>query len=190
MAGINAALEDQGRAAAGPRPQPGVHRRADRRPGDQGRRRAVPHVHVAGRVSAAAAARQRRPPADAARPPRRPGRRRRLGAACRRRKQGIAELDRATCGQHRHDGDTLEQLAAADRRSTGQTCATSTRRCASWHAPAGRGRAGGAGGEVRRLHRPAGGAGRAVPAAGDRSRSRRTSTTPPCRSCGSRPGRS
>ena len=38
MAGINAALKIKERAAARPRPQPGLHRRPHRRPGDQGRR--------------------------------------------------------------------------------------------------------------------------------------------------------
>ena len=38
MAGINAALKIKGEAAADPRSQPGVHRRPDRRSGDEGRR--------------------------------------------------------------------------------------------------------------------------------------------------------
>jgi tRNA uridine 5-carboxymethylaminomethyl modification enzyme len=51
--------QDQRAAAVHPRPQPGVHRRLDRRPGDQGSGRAVSHVYVAGGISAALAARQR-----------------------------------------------------------------------------------------------------------------------------------
>jgi tRNA uridine 5-carboxymethylaminomethyl modification enzyme len=65
LAGANAALK-----LAGKRPlmldRAGLPRRADRRPGDEGGRRAVPHVYVAGGIPAAAAARQRRPPVDAA----------------------------------------------------------------------------------------------------------------------------
>ena len=38
MAGHQRRAEAEGRAAARPRPQPGVHRRADRRPRDEGRR--------------------------------------------------------------------------------------------------------------------------------------------------------
>ena len=50
--------------AAGPAARPGVHRRDDRRPGDQGRHRAVPHVHQPGRAPPEPAGRQRRPAAD------------------------------------------------------------------------------------------------------------------------------
>ena len=99
------------------------------------------------------------------------------------KEQAIAELTRAACSTHRHDGDTLETLAAADgdrRGSSSCGMAPGTARMA--FAPDVR-RAGGAGSEVRRLHRPAGGPGGAVPAAGSRSRSRRRSTTPRCRSC-------
>ncbi len=39
------------RRAAGAEPRAGLHRRADRRPGDARRRRAVPHVHQPRRVS-------------------------------------------------------------------------------------------------------------------------------------------
>ena len=88
MAGINAALKLKGEPPLDPRSQPGVHRRADRRPGDQGRRRAVSHVHVAGRVSPAAAARQRRPPADAARPARRVWSTTTPGSGCKRKEAG------------------------------------------------------------------------------------------------------
>ena len=68
IAGINAALVGQGRAAARPRPLAGLHRRPDRRPGHARGRRALPHVHQPRRVSPAAPARQRRPPADRAGP--------------------------------------------------------------------------------------------------------------------------
>jgi hypothetical protein len=51
-----------GRLAAAPRP--GLPGRAGRRPGDQGRHRALPHVHQPGRVPAAAARGQRRPAPD------------------------------------------------------------------------------------------------------------------------------
>ena len=45
MAGINAALKIKGDAPLVLDREPGVHRRADRRPGDEGRGRAVSHVH-------------------------------------------------------------------------------------------------------------------------------------------------
>jgi hypothetical protein len=51
MAGLNAA-----RAAGGRRPSfwtaPGLYRRDDRRSGDQGRQRALSHVHLPGRIPA------------------------------------------------------------------------------------------------------------------------------------------
>ena len=71
MAGINAALRVRGSAATRPQPRPGLHRRADRRPGHQGRRRrALPHVHLARRVPPAAARGQCRPAACRGRPSR------------------------------------------------------------------------------------------------------------------------
>ena len=129
MAGHQRRPQDQGAAAAGARPQPGVHRRPDRRPGDQGRRRAVPHVHVAGRVSSAAAARQRRPPADAAGPPHRPGDRSGLGASAgegagHRRAAGVPDARNAW-------GRIRWTAGCGARRSTGGSCATCTRRCAT-----------------------------------------------------------
>ncbi len=80
IAGINAALAGPRRAGADPAPRPGLYRRDDRRPGDaRNRRRALPDVHLARRISPAAARRQRRPAAladrRAARPARRVGRR-------------------------------------------------------------------------------------------------------------------
>ena len=57
-----------------------LHRHDDRRPDDQGMPRAVSHVHVARRASAAAPDRQRGPPSDARRSRGRPGRRRAMGA--------------------------------------------------------------------------------------------------------------
>ena len=50
MAGANAALKLHGRRAADAVARSGLHRRADRRPGDLRRRRAVPHVHQPRRV--------------------------------------------------------------------------------------------------------------------------------------------
>ena len=57
-----------------------LHRRDDRRPGDQGRGRAVPPADVPRRVPPAAAPGQRRPAPDGAGPRRRPRPRRPLGA--------------------------------------------------------------------------------------------------------------
>ena len=78
-AGVNAALEGARRFALGADARPGLPRRADRRPGVQGRHRAVPDVHQPGRVPAAAARGQRRPAADRGRAAARAGRRRALG---------------------------------------------------------------------------------------------------------------
>ncbi len=55
MAGINAALRVQGRAAAHPRPHRGLHGDPHRRPHQQGDERAVSHVHVACGVPSAPA---------------------------------------------------------------------------------------------------------------------------------------
>ena len=66
MAGINAALVAEGRAAVHDGPERGLYRRHDRRPDLEGDQRAVPDVHFAGRVPAASAHRQRRPAADSA----------------------------------------------------------------------------------------------------------------------------
>ena len=60
MAGINAALRVKGTGAARPRPERGLHRRHDRRPGDPRHQGALPDVHLAGGVPAAAAGGQRR----------------------------------------------------------------------------------------------------------------------------------
>ena len=78
IAGLNAAryVQRAGRVVAAPRP--GLHRRADRRPGHPGHDRALPHVHLARRVPAAVARGQRRPAPDRHRPRTRPGRRRAL----------------------------------------------------------------------------------------------------------------
>ena len=68
VAGINAALAaSSATRASSSRPRRRLYRRDDRRPGDARRDRAVPHVHVAGRVPADAARRQCRPAPDAAR---------------------------------------------------------------------------------------------------------------------------
>ncbi len=108
MAGINAALKikeepplvlDRSQAYIGV---------LDRRPGDQGRRRAVPHVHQPGRVPPAAAARQRRPPADAAGPARRPGDGRRLGSAA-AQGAGHRGVDGVPATVIASSSDTLEQ---------------------------------------------------------------------------------
>ena len=53
-----------------------------------------------------------------------------VGRGFKRRKRGSRSCS-DYLRRHRHDGDTLETLAAADRRSTGPTCAAGTRRCAS-----------------------------------------------------------
>ena len=67
-AGINAALKAGGGAARfRGLPRRRLHRRDDRRPGDARRVRALPHVHLAGRVPPAPARRQRRSAPDAAR---------------------------------------------------------------------------------------------------------------------------
>ena len=50
MAGINAALQGEGRAATHPRPHRGLHRHPHRRSHQQGDERALPHVHLAGGV--------------------------------------------------------------------------------------------------------------------------------------------
>ena len=57
-----------GAPALRPRTRPSLHRRPDRRFGDQGRGRALPPLHFARRVSAAAAARQRAEPAGSVGP--------------------------------------------------------------------------------------------------------------------------
>ena len=72
-----AAGAGQGALAAAPRP--GLPGRAGRRPGHQGRDRALPHVHQPRRVPAAAARGQRRPAPDRDRPRAGPGGRRALG---------------------------------------------------------------------------------------------------------------
>ena len=107
MAGVNAALKLHGREPLDPRPQPGVHRRADRRPGDQRRRRAVPHVHQPRRVPAAAAARQRRPPAHAAGP-----------SSC-----GLVDDDR--CARLERKLAEIERVTRAARIDTGSTACSS-----------------------------------------------------------------
>ena len=76
MAGINAALKVQGRAAADPRSHRSLHGHPHRRPHQQGHQRALPHVHLARRVPPAPAHRQRRPPPHPARTPHRTDRRR------------------------------------------------------------------------------------------------------------------
>ena len=84
---------------------------------------------------------------------------------------------------HQHERRHAGTLAAAHGDRLGRSCAR-------WH-PALReladaadvDRAGGAGSEVRRLHRPAGGRRSSGSSGWSASRSRRTSTTPPCRSC-------
>ena len=53
-----------GRVAVGSDARPGLPRRPDRRPGVQGRHRAVPHVHQPRRIPAATARGQRRPAPD------------------------------------------------------------------------------------------------------------------------------
>ena len=65
VAGLNAAAAGGRPGRDRVRPRPGLSRRDDRRPGDPGGHRALPHVHVAGRVPADAAGRQCRPAADA-----------------------------------------------------------------------------------------------------------------------------
>ena len=79
MAGINAALDCQSRPPdlrkLHPRPQRSLHRHHDRRPHQQGHRRALPHVHLARRVPPPSPHRQRRPPPHPARPLPRPHRR-------------------------------------------------------------------------------------------------------------------
>ena len=61
VAGINAArLRRERSRRFRPSPRSGVHRRADRRSGDQAADRAVSHVHQPRRASAASAQRQRR----------------------------------------------------------------------------------------------------------------------------------
>ena len=57
VAGVNAALQARGERPGVPAPRPGLPRRAGRRPGDQGRDRALPDVHQPGRVPPAAALR-------------------------------------------------------------------------------------------------------------------------------------
>ena len=110
---------------------------------------------IAGRVSPAAAARQRRPPADAAGPARRPGERRRL-ARLQRKEQAIAELTEYL-RTHRARAATRWNNGCGGRRSTGRSCVAMDPALASWPTPRRRRRAGGAGDEVRRLHRSAGG---------------------------------
>ena len=83
-AGVNAALEGAGRCAVGSGAGPGVSRRADRRPGVEGRDRAVPHVHESRRIPAAAARGQRRPAPDRSRAQAGAGRRRRWEAFSRK----------------------------------------------------------------------------------------------------------
>ena len=61
------ALRRRRRAGFCPSARSGVHRRADRRSGDQAADRAVSHVHQPGRASPASSQRQRRRAADAAR---------------------------------------------------------------------------------------------------------------------------
>ena len=68
MAGINAALSGQGRAAVHPRSHRRLHRHPHRRPHLQGHQRALSHVHLARGVPPAPAHRQRRPPPHTARP--------------------------------------------------------------------------------------------------------------------------
>ena len=75
MAGINAAFERSRRAAVHAGPHRSLPGHSHRRPHLQGRRRALPHVHLARGVPPAPAHRQRRPPPYAARAPPRPGRR-------------------------------------------------------------------------------------------------------------------
>ena len=68
VAGINAAQRVLRARRIRARAGRGLHRHPGRRSDYQGLPRAVPHVHVAGRASAAAANRQRRSAPDAARP--------------------------------------------------------------------------------------------------------------------------
>ena len=65
VGGRGAVLAPKPRPRAAPRP--GLHRRADRRPGHQAADRALSRLYLAGRVPAAAAAGQRRPAPDAPR---------------------------------------------------------------------------------------------------------------------------
>ena len=63
MAGINAARSVRGRTTDRVAPRPGLHRRTDRRPRNEGGRwRALSYVHLARRAPLAAARRQRRSP--------------------------------------------------------------------------------------------------------------------------------
>ena len=163
MAGVNAALAVKERAAAGPRPHPGVHRRADRRPGDAGRRRAVPHVHQPRRVPPAAAARQRRPAAHRAGPDSRPGRRRAVGPL--RGQAGSRSIDSGSgCRPRRIDGISLLQILRRPETTWDDLCrlepALGRRRISPDVDRPGHDR-----GQVRRLHRPAERADRAVPTA-------------------------
>ncbi len=64
IAGINAARKASGGDGFTPGPRRCLPRRADRRPDHPGRERAVPHVHLARRISSDAAGRQCRPASD------------------------------------------------------------------------------------------------------------------------------
>ena len=65
MAGLNAARAAGGQAPSHSGPRHGLYRGDDRRSGDQGRERALSHVHLPGRIPAVPAGRQCRSAADA-----------------------------------------------------------------------------------------------------------------------------
>ena len=134
MAGINAALQVRNEPPLILDRTRGLYRDPDRRPDFEGHQRALPHVHVAGRVPPAPAHRQRRPPPDSARPPRGPDFRCRLvrlpgQAATPRSHEAVAGKDQAdsrNAGENHPDhvgADALvrpaEQSSAEPRPTTG-----------------------------------------------------------------------
>ena len=110
IAGLNAALKLKGEPPLVlDHRRSGLHRGVARRdPRYKGGGRAIPHVHVAGRIPVVAPARQRRPPAHPLRPPRRLGERLRLAAVSCGRKRGSRnsrrsyERTKATATASRH----------------------------------------------------------------------------------------
>ena len=129
IAGVNAALALLGREPLVLDRRPGLHRRADRRPGDLRRRRAVPHVHQPGRVSPAAAARQRRPPPHAARPASAGWSTTIAGSGSNAKMAEIERVLRAARRDVASTACTLDQVAAA---AGGRVGRRRRRGCRSW----------------------------------------------------------